>query len=151
MAQIMMTPEGGVNTTGNYVAPTSSPGGTPGSGWQLTYTRTYSQLSGNVSDELVLPFNARELSVSYKYVGAGTVNVNISASNNTIQELGSGAATKFYAPVPTSICPQITGGQSQSSFFPSAPSAIQAVISGSGQSGSDVLTITMSAVSKINV
>jgi hypothetical protein len=151
MAIIPMNPEGGVNTTGNYKNMISSPGGTPGTGWQLTYSVLYSAIVGGFSDEILLPMNARECSVTYGYTGAATVTVNLQASNNNVQELASNAATKLYGPVPTSIAPQIVGGGSQSAFFPSAPSAIRAVIGGSAFVGTDVLIICISAISKINV
>lgn len=151
MATLSMTPFGvptfalGQGSSAAYQA--SRPAGDQGKGWGITYATTYAVLPvANTTDVLLVPTNARDLSLTYGMTAAATAILSIQGTNNTPDEIKAGTAT--WGTYPAAVAPTVAGGSADSTTvtisLPAAPTAIRGVISGTGSAGADSIRIVAS-------
>lgn len=149
----MMNSYGGITATGSAGNANAYNNG-KGLGWQKTIQTTNTLgIVGGVSDTILIPLQASHCSVTFAYNGAGTVTVDLQATNGTADEIVAGTAT--WGKFPTSVATQITGGSSNSTAqtvtLSSTPTAIRLLVGGSGATGSDTFTLSISAVGRLTI
>ncbi len=148
MAGQTLKMDGPQAATGNYTNPNLNQQGTPGNGWQLTYSLLQSALVSSASDFILLPKNARNFSVVYNYAGAATSLLDVQFTNNTVAEIAAGTA--IWAKLPAAQFPQAVGGTASAGVVDGCFTAIRVLNSGTGQVGTDVITVCVKSVSRID-
>jgi hypothetical protein len=122
----------------------SGTSGDQGHGWQGAFSWTNTQYTAN-KQFIVIPSNARDVSITYWYNGAATVTDALVASNDIPQNV----ASAVFGGYPTSVTPaNIVGGAAGSTAvtatLPGAPLMITFTLGGSGSAGADVIGCTVS-------
>ena len=119
----------------------SGSSGDQGHGWQGSFTWTNTQFTAQ-NPVIILPTNARDLCITFKYTGAATVTMTMSGCNDNIATISAGSGV--YAPLTSLEVPQIVGGASSCGALPGAPISLSAILGGSGSTGSDTVYIAIS-------
>lgn len=129
----------------------SRPAGDQGKGYQISYSTTFAAITGSVTDTILVPPNARDLSLTYSYNGAATVTFAIQGCNNTRDEIKAGNGV--FGTFPNADVPSILGGTANSTAvsvaLPSAPMAIRGIVGGTGTAGGDTIIVNLSCVATI--
>lgn len=156
MAVFYMTPTGvptmalGQGSSANYQA--SRPAGDQGKGWNIAYDVTNGTTpSADVTDILMLPSNARGVSITYSMNALSSRSMTIQACNCSQDSIKAGNG--IFGPYLTTVAPVITGGSADSNAvtitIPAPPQAIRAVLSGAGGAAGDTIKIRMTCVTTI--
>lgn len=146
-----MTAKGVGVATGSAGNANLIPIGPRGFGWQFSLTITYANLVGGATEPIYLPDQCSGFSVSYSYKGAGTTEMDIQGCCASQEEIAAGTA--IFGTYPTNTCPHIAGSATNANAACSTildpPTAIRAIIVGTGQTGADILTINVVAHSRL--
>ena len=126
----------------------ATPNNGAGQGWQTTYSTRADALNIN-ADCFQIPQNAMTVSMTFLYNGAATVTITPQVSNGTREEVEAGTA--LWAPVPAAFGSVAgIGGTASMIAIPASVRFLRVVTGGSGSVGSDIVTVGISAVSRVD-